>query len=77
MKKILEIGIGYGSVSEKLFNSSAVYNAVDISNGPLEFIKHRANFYNKKVNTNTIISTNHCRLSLTINFMYGLQVNSS
>ena len=50
-KKILEIGIGYGSVSEKLFNSSAVYNAVDISNGPLEFIKHRANFYNKKVNT--------------------------
>lgn len=50
-KKILEIGLGYGSVGEKLFNSGAEYNAVDISNGPIEFIQHRADLSNKKINT--------------------------
>ena len=41
-KKTLEIGLGYGSVSQKLMESGAEYHALDISPAPVAFSKHRA-----------------------------------
>ena len=40
--KVLEIGLGYGSVSQRLMESGADFHALDISSAPVSFSKHRA-----------------------------------
>ncbi|MGI8527239.1 MAG: class I SAM-dependent methyltransferase [Pseudolabrys sp.] len=41
-KKVLEIGLGYGTVAQKLMESGANYHGLDIANGPVEMAQHRA-----------------------------------
>jgi SAM-dependent methyltransferase len=40
-KKVLEVGLGYGSVSQKLAESGALYNGLDIAAGPVSMVNHR------------------------------------
>ena len=40
-KKVLEIGLGYGSVSQKLVESGAIYTGLDIAEGPVDMVNHR------------------------------------
>jgi SAM-dependent methyltransferase len=40
-KKVLEIGLGYGSVGQKLAESGAIYTGLDIARGPVEGMLHR------------------------------------
>ncbi len=40
-KRILEIGLGYGTLGQKLAESAAEYVGVDISMGPVEMMNHR------------------------------------
>lgn len=40
-KDILEVGLGYGTVSQKLAESGANYTGLDIAAGPVEMVKHR------------------------------------
>ncbi len=41
-KKVLEVGLGYGSVAQKIMESGAQFSALDISRGPVEMAKHRS-----------------------------------
>lgn len=41
-KKVLEIGLGYGTVSGKLMESGANYHGLDIAGGPVAMARHRA-----------------------------------
>jgi len=41
-KKVLEIGLGYGTVSGKLMESGAEYCGLDIAEGPVAMANHRA-----------------------------------
>lgn len=50
-KKVLEIGLGYGSVSQKIMESKAKYHGLDISSGPVNFVEHRANLIRAKIKT--------------------------
>ena len=40
-KKILEIGLGYGTVAQKLIDSGANYFGLDIADGPVSMVNHR------------------------------------
>ena len=40
-KNVLEVGLGYGSVSQKLVESGAIYTGLDIAEGPVEMVNHR------------------------------------
>ncbi|MGH7158392.1 MAG: class I SAM-dependent methyltransferase [Candidatus Saccharimonadales bacterium] len=40
-QKILEVGLGYGTVSQKLAESGALYTGLDIAPGPVEMVNHR------------------------------------
>lgn len=40
-KKVLEIGLGYGTVGQVLMNSGADYVGVDIASGPVNMMKYR------------------------------------
>lgn len=38
---VLEVGLGYGSLSQKIAESGARYTGLDISPGPVEMVRHR------------------------------------
>lgn len=40
-KKVLEIGLGYGSVGQKIAESGALYTGFDIAAGPVKMMQHR------------------------------------
>ncbi|MBR1190578.1 class I SAM-dependent methyltransferase [Bradyrhizobium sp. AUGA SZCCT0160] len=40
-KKVLEIGLGYGSVSQRLAASGTDYSGLDIASGPVHWVNHR------------------------------------
>lgn len=40
-KRVLEIGLGYGSVGEKLARAGALYTGLDIAPGPVGMMHHR------------------------------------
>lgn len=40
-KTVLEIGLGYGTVSQKLAESGAIYSGLDIATGPVNMVNHR------------------------------------
>jgi ubiquinone/menaquinone biosynthesis C-methylase UbiE len=40
-KKVLEVGLGYGSVSEKIMQAGATFFGLDIAKGPVQLIKKR------------------------------------
>ncbi|WP_417782973.1 class I SAM-dependent methyltransferase [Terasakiella pusilla] len=40
-KDVLEVGLGYGTVSELLAKTKARYTGLDIAKGPVDFINHR------------------------------------
>lgn len=40
-KDVLEVGLGYGTVSQKLANSGAKYQGLDIAAGPVNMVNHR------------------------------------
>lgn len=39
---VLEIGLGYGTVAQKIMESGAHYHGIDIAAGPVEMARHRA-----------------------------------
>jgi len=41
-RKVLEIGLGYGTVAQKLMDSGAQYHGLDIAAGPVQMARHRA-----------------------------------
>ena len=41
-QKVLEIGLGYGTVAQKLIESHAQYHGLDIADGPVAMARHRA-----------------------------------
>lgn len=40
-KKVLEVGLGYGTVSQRLAESGADYTGLDIAQGPVSMVNHR------------------------------------
>ncbi len=40
-KRTLEVGLGYGSLSEKLAKAGAIYTGLDIAPGPVAMVNHR------------------------------------
>ena len=40
-KRTLEVGLGYGSLSQELANAGAIYTGLDIAAGPVAMINHR------------------------------------
>ncbi|MBR1153687.1 bifunctional 2-polyprenyl-6-hydroxyphenol methylase/3-demethylubiquinol 3-O-methyltransferase UbiG [Bradyrhizobium sp. JYMT SZCCT0428] len=40
-KRVLEIGLGYGTVSQRIAESGAIYTGLDIAQGPVKMINHR------------------------------------
>lgn len=42
-KSVLEVGLGYGTVSQRLAESGAIYHGLDISPGPVSMVQHRLN----------------------------------
>src|ERR1044071_2904049 len=40
-KDVLEVGLGYGSLSQKIVESGARYCGLDIAPGPVEMVRHR------------------------------------
>lgn len=40
-KKVLEIGLGYGSLAQKIAESGADYTGLDIAAGPVRMVEHR------------------------------------
>ena len=40
-KDVLEVGLGYGTVSQKLAEAGALYSGLDIAAGPVEMVNHR------------------------------------
>lgn len=40
-KNVLEVGLGYGTVSQRLAESGANYTGLDIAAGPVEMVNHR------------------------------------
>lgn len=40
-KSVLEIGLGYGSVSQRLAAAGAIYTGLDIASGPVAMVNHR------------------------------------
>lgn len=42
-KDVLEVGLGYGTVAQKLAESGAIYQGLDIASGPVAMVNHRLN----------------------------------
>lgn len=42
-KDVLEIGLGYGTVSQRLAEAGARYRGLDIAPGPVTMVNHRLN----------------------------------
>jgi ubiquinone/menaquinone biosynthesis C-methylase UbiE len=40
-KKVLEVGLGYGTLSQKLAEAGADYRGLDIAGGPVHMVNHR------------------------------------
>ncbi|HWA21427.1 MAG TPA: class I SAM-dependent methyltransferase [Caulobacterales bacterium] len=40
-KRVLEVGLGYGSVGQRLAQAGADYMGLDIADGPVEMMRHR------------------------------------
>jgi 2-polyprenyl-3-methyl-5-hydroxy-6-metoxy-1,4-benzoquinol methylase len=40
-RKVLEVGLGYGSVAQRLARQGAIYSGFDIATGPVELVNHR------------------------------------
>ena len=40
-KRVLEVGLGYGTVSQKLAESGAVFSGLDIAGNPVAMVNHR------------------------------------
>lgn len=40
-KRVLEVGLGYGTVSQKLAEAGALYTGLDIAAGPVAMVNHR------------------------------------
>ena len=40
-KKVLEVGLGYGTVSQMLAEAEAIYSGLDIAAGPVGMVNHR------------------------------------
>jgi len=40
-RDVLEVGLGYGTVSQKLAESGANYTGIDIASGPVSMVNHR------------------------------------
>jgi SAM-dependent methyltransferase len=40
-KRVLEVGLGYGSVAQRLAEIGAVYHGLDIAAGPVAMVQHR------------------------------------
>jgi SAM-dependent methyltransferase len=40
-KRVLEVGLGYGTVSQKIAESGASYSGLDIADGPVEMVNSR------------------------------------
>ena len=38
---MLEVGLGYGTVSQKLAQCGAIYTGLDIAEGPVSMVNHR------------------------------------
>ena len=43
-KDVLEIGLGFGSVSQKIIESDACYQGLDIARGPADIVSRRIQF---------------------------------
>ncbi|WP_431064143.1 class I SAM-dependent methyltransferase [Methylotuvimicrobium sp.] len=42
-KDVLEVGLGYGSVAQRLAETGARYSGLDIAGGPVDMVNHRLN----------------------------------
>jgi ubiquinone/menaquinone biosynthesis C-methylase UbiE len=51
-KKVLEIGLGYGTVAQKLMEAGAQYYGLDIADGPVAMARHRAGLLGKIADIN-------------------------
>ncbi len=49
-KKVLEIGLGYGTVSQWLAKSAHSFTGIDIAEGPVNFLNHRLKLMKKPYN---------------------------
>jgi len=48
-RNVLEIGLGYGTVAQKLMEAGANYHGLDIADGPVAMAQHRADLLGKTV----------------------------
>lgn len=48
-RNVLEIGLGYGTVAQKLMESGANYHGLDIADGPVAMAQHRADMLGKPI----------------------------
>ena len=46
--KVLEIGLGYGTMATELMSKGAIYHGLDIAEGPVEMARYRADLLNEK-----------------------------
>lgn len=51
-KKVLEIGLGYGTVAQRLMEQGAIYCGLDIADGPVGMARHRAQLLGVPVDAN-------------------------
>ena len=47
-KTVLEVGLGYGTIAQKIMKSGAVYTGIDVANGPVDVVKKRIKLNNLK-----------------------------
>lgn len=40
-KRVLEVGLGYGSLSQAIAEKGAIYSGLDIASGPVDMVNHR------------------------------------
>lgn len=52
-RNVLEIGLGYGTVSGRLIEAGANYHGLDIAEGPVAMARHRAELLGKTANIQT------------------------
>ncbi len=59
-KDVLEVGLGYGTVSQKIAAAGANYTGLDIAKGPVEMVQHRLeqNGLQGKVKRSSILDKN-------------------
>jgi SAM-dependent methyltransferase len=47
--KVLEVGLGYGTVAQRLMECGAIYHALDVADGPVAMARHRAKLLGKTI----------------------------